>query len=52
MEFKNNIKNLRDKCETFLQQVEFVGNECSYTDRLLEEIISESETLKRKYSRM
>ena len=38
--YKNKIKELRNKCDEFLQQVNDLGNECAWTDRKLEAILS------------
>ena len=45
--YKNKIKELRNKCDEFLQQVNSLGNECAWTDRKLEDIESASKYYKK-----
>lgn len=47
--YKNKIKELRNKCDEFLQQVNSLGNECAWTDRKLEDILDCAEKLKEEY---
>lgn len=47
--FKKNVEKLVKKCEKFLSQVESLGNECAWTDRVIEQIIEEAEKIKKKY---
>ena len=49
MNFKNEVLNLKNKCEEFLNTVKKIGNECAYTDRILEEVLATSDKLKEKY---
>lgn len=49
MEYKDYVKELKDKCDVFLQQVEYMGNENAYTDRLLENIFESVARLKDFY---
>ena len=49
--YKNKIKELRNKCDEFLQQVDSLGNECAWTDRKLEDILEFAEKLKREYDK-
>lgn len=49
--YKNKIKELRDKCNEFLQQVNSLGNECAWTDRKLEEILETAKTISDKYEK-
>lgn len=42
----NKIKKL---CERYLTSVDSIGNECAWTDRMVEDIISSSEHLKHDY---
>lgn len=47
--YKNKIKELRDKCDEFLQQVNGLGNECAWTDRKLEDILELASKIKKDY---
>lgn len=47
--YNKSIKTLRDKCDVFLKEVKAIGNECAYTDRLLEEILEYADTIKQTY---
>ena len=47
--YEKSIKTLRDKCDVFLKEVKAIGNECAYTDRLLEEILEYADTIKNTY---
>lgn len=44
------IRTLRAKAEGFVDEVEALGNQCAYTDRIVEEIIQVGEELKEAYS--
>ena len=46
---KEIIKEISELCKEYLGFVESVGNECAYTDRVVEEIISKATELKTKY---
>lgn len=50
MDYKPNVTQLNQKVKEFLQCVKNIGNECAYTDRLLEEILSSADSLKRAYN--
>lgn len=50
MDYKNNVIDLDRKVKEFLQCVDNLGNECAYTDRLLEGILSSADSLKRAYN--
>ena len=47
--YKNKIKELRNKCDEFLQQVSSIGNECAWTDRKLEAILELASKIKKDY---
>lgn len=47
--YNKHIKILRDKCDVFLKEVEAIGNECAYTDRLLEDILEYADKVKQVY---
>ena len=47
--YKNKIKELRNKCDEFLQQVDGLGNECAWTDRKLEAILELADKIKKDY---
>lgn len=47
--YKNKIKELRNKCDEFLQQVNSLGNECAWTDRKLEDILEFASKIKKDY---
>ena len=38
-------------CKEYLDFVEGFGNECAYTDRIVEEIMDESDRLKKAYDK-
>lgn len=42
----NDIKRL---CESWLSQIDFLGNECAYTDRLIEQIDKAAKKLNADY---
>jgi len=44
------VRTLRAKAEGFVDEVEALGNQCAYTDRIVEEIIQVGEQLKEAYS--
>lgn len=50
MDYKPNVIQLSHKVKEFLQCVKNIGNECAYTDSLLEEILSSADSLKRAYN--
>ena len=47
--YEKSIITLRDKCDVFLKEVKAIGNECAYTDALLEEILKAADTIKQDY---
>lgn len=47
--YKNKIKELRNKCDEFLWQVNSIGNECAWTDRKLEAILELADKIKADY---
>ena len=47
--YEKSIKTLRDKCDVFIKEVKVIGNECAYTDSLLEEILKIADTIKQTY---
>lgn len=51
MDYKDYVKELRDECDVFLQQVKYMGNENAYTDKLLEKIFASVERLKDIYDK-
>ena len=46
---KEIVKKINELCKEYLGFVESAGNECAYTDRVVEEIISKANELKTKY---
>ncbi len=51
MNYSDYVKELKDKCEVFLNEVELTGNETAYTDSLLEDIFTSVERLKDFYDK-
>lgn len=49
MDYKDNVVKVNEKVQDFLQYIESIGNECAYTDSIIEEIIETSDSLKRAY---
>ena len=47
--YKEEVKQLRDKCNVFLKQVKELGNECAWTDRKLEDILEFANKIKKDY---
>ena len=47
--YEKSIKTLRNKCDVFLKEVKAIGNECAYTDRLLEEVFEFVDSIKQTY---
>ena len=43
------VKELHKCCSEYINFVETYGNECAYTDRIVEKIIGKAEELKIKY---
>lgn len=52
MKFMKEVVALKNKCLEFLTEVADTGNECAYTDRIVEEIIEKSNVLKNKYEQL
>ena len=46
---KEIVKEISELCKEYLGFVESTGNECAYTDRMVEEIINKAKELKIKY---
>lgn len=44
---KAQIKVVRDLCRTYLAYVNRIGNECAYTDTVIDRIVSETKTLEK-----
>ena len=44
------IKQLCEETQDFIHCVNTIGNQCAYTDRIIEKIIATSESLKGYYS--
>lgn len=51
MDYKGYVEELKNKCDVFLQQVEYMGNENAYTDRLLEDVFTSVARLKDLYDK-
>lgn len=51
MEYKDYVKELKDKCDVYLNEVEALGNEDAYTDHLLEMIFESVARLKDFYDK-
>lgn len=51
MDYKGYVEELKRKCDVFLEQVEFAGNETAYTDSLLEDVFVSVERLKDFYNK-
>lgn len=47
--YKKMVKLLYKECEIFLEQVEALGNECAWTDRMLENILETADKIKKDY---
>ena len=50
--FKKEVKEINKLCEEFLNEVEALGNECAYTDRIVEEILEVAKKLQTKYDKI
>jgi len=48
---KEIVKELQEYCAEYTNFIESFGNECAYTDRLVEKIINKAEDLKNKYNK-
>ena len=46
---KEIVKEISELCKEYLGFVESAGNECAYTDSIVEKIISKAKELKVKY---
>lgn len=49
MQYKGIVEELKQQVDTYLHQVNFIGNECAYTDRLLEQIITKAKQIEQVY---
>ena len=49
-QYKSMVEDLMEECETFLQQVNSIGNECAYTDRQLEVILDKATVIINTYA--
>lgn len=43
------VKEIYEDCDEYLRFVTEIGNECAYTDRVVERIIKKANELKEKY---
>ena len=43
------VKEINELCKEYIGFVESVGNECAYTDSVVEEIIRKANELKKEY---
>ena len=48
-EYGHDVEKIKDLADVFLQQVDFIGNECAFTDRLLEDLLKAAADLYGKY---
>ena len=48
-DIKTLVEKVKTDCEHYLAAVEELGNECAFTDRMVETIISDAEKLKNDY---
>lgn len=48
-QYKCMIEDLKTLCEDYLIEVETLGNECAYTDRILEDILHKALAIKETY---
>ena len=48
---KKLVKQVLKDCEAFLEEVGILGNQCAYTDRMIEQIIEDSTELKKTYEK-
>lgn len=48
---KKSVKRIYKMCQDYLDFVECFGNECAYTNSIVEEIMKESENLKKAYDK-
>lgn len=46
---KEIVKEIYEHCDEYLRFVTEIGNECAYTDRIVECIINKAKELKTKY---
>lgn len=45
------VKNVADECQNWLTEVSNLGNQCAYTDRIIENIIARAKELEAKYEK-
>lgn len=43
------VSDIRKESDEFLTMIKSIGNQCAYTDRMIERIISLSDELKKAY---
>ena len=48
---KKLVKQVLQDCEAFLESVKAMGNQCAWTDRMVEQIIDDSTELKKTYEK-
>lgn len=46
---KEIVKEIYEHCDEYLRFVTEIGNECAYTDRIVEKIIEKARKLKERY---
>lgn len=44
------VKQTKESCDNFLKAVEFMGNQCASTDRMVEKVIEDSKELEKVYN--
>lgn len=49
--FKKDIDKIKKDCQRYLDFILVIGNECSTTDRILEDIIKDAKQLEKHYSK-
>ena len=45
------VKNVEVECQKWLTEVSNLGNQCAYTDRIIENIIARAKELEAKYEK-
>lgn len=46
-EIRTQVKAMRDLCRTYLAYVDKIGNECAYTDTVIDRIVAEAKNLEK-----